>query len=134
MGDKKNVLIVSAVYILFLVAALLSGEKCFHNQWCYGHLNSLINLGAILFLPLLPLFLFSLITYKMRDEVFRVWWHLARWWIPISMLLVLTMPEDNGAFMNINKGFTAVVMSILFAILSTVIVITAFVASRKKRK
>jgi len=34
---------------------------------------------------------------------------------------------------SINKRFVAVAMSILFAILSTVIILTAFVALRKKK-
>ena len=130
---KKNVLVCSSFYVFYLVIIFAFGGKCYNVHWCHAYLNNLLNLIAIVFLPFLPLFLFSLITYFMRNEVYQAWWKLTRFWIPLSIFLVLLMPEDNGAFLPIDKGHVAILMSGLFAVLSTIIILTAFIASRKKK-
>jgi hypothetical protein len=38
---------------------------------------------------ILPMFIFSLITYFLREEVFRAWFRFTYWWIPLSFIIVL---------------------------------------------
>ena len=131
---KKSVLITSSLYVFFLVAIFLFGNKCYHNNWCYINLSDKLLVVAVIFLPLLPTFIFSLITYFMRAEVYQSWWKLTRWWIPLSIFLVLLMPEDNGAFLPIDKDHVGFFMSGLYAILSIAIIFMASVTSPGERK
>lgn len=129
---KRNVAILNGVGVLVFVLLIVFLPSPYHCGTYEKLCDSLGNFALFLLIAP-PLFLFSLVTYKMRDEVYQAWWRLTRWWIPISMLLVLITPEDNGAFMQINRGFVAFLMSGLFSILSIAIILSAFVASQKKK-
>ena len=53
-------------------------------------------------MPLLPLLILSLVTYKMRDEVFHAWWNFARWLVPVIIVatLLLNSASDGGGGMG----------------------------------
>ena len=85
-------------------------------------------------LPVIPLFLFSLITYWMRDDIYRAWFTFARWAIPLCMILILISPEYAHDWMfPIEKGTVAFFSSIIFSIISILIIGIKFVASRKSK-
>ncbi|MHB0865686.1 MAG: hypothetical protein ACYC1Y_02190 [Minisyncoccota bacterium] len=89
--------------------------------------------AIINFLPILPLFLFSLITYKMRDEVYRAWLRFASVWIPLSMLGILLAPEYSEQFLPmfpVVKGTVAFFSSLLFFTISLFIVVWKFFVVR----
>src|SRR5258708_3605143 len=69
--------------------------------------------GAILtFLPILAVFAISLVTYKMRGDIYRTWFKTARWYVPIAMLLILITPEYGGGLFNpIQKGSVSFVLT-----------------------
>lgn len=70
----------------------------------------------------MTLFLLSLITYKMQDEVFRAWWNFARWMVPVIILATLfvnMMPRDGG-FFNMDGLIYLFVIAPLYAILALV--------------
>jgi hypothetical protein len=48
------------------------------------------------------LFLLSLLTYKMREEIFHAWWNFARWWVPVIIVvtLLLNSASDGGGGMG----------------------------------
>jgi len=87
--------------------------------------------------PLILLVPFSLLTYKMREEVFRAWLHFAYWWIPLSIVLTLLASGGSGGGFGIpnvfDQEFVAFVFSVLFAIISLVIILWKYLATRKKR-
>ncbi len=72
----------------------------------------------------LPLLLLSLITYKMREEVFRAWWNFARWWVPIIIAVTYLLNNANnastGGSINAGQDFTILVLSLFYIILVTV--------------
>ena len=78
-------------------------------------------------------FLFSLITYKMRDEVSRAWIGFAKWWVPAQILLVLLTPESSGGFFVslVDKQLVAILLSALFVIISLLLIIYKWFSSRK---
>ena len=77
------------------------------------------------------LFILSLITYWMREEVYRAWFKFARWWIPLSMVLILISPEYSHDWMyRIEKGTVAFATSLIFVIVSLIIIITKLASSR----
>ncbi|MCX6790096.1 MAG: hypothetical protein NTV60_01050 [Candidatus Kaiserbacteria bacterium] len=86
--------------------------------------------------PIIPLFIFSLITYKMRDDVYRVWIRFSCAWIPLSMILIFVSPEYSGGFgiplYSMTKGSVAFMSSLLFVLISLLIVVWKYVASLPK--
>ncbi|MCX6735762.1 MAG: hypothetical protein NTZ13_01640 [Candidatus Parcubacteria bacterium] len=83
-------------------------------------------MATYIFAPLAPVFLFSLITYPLREETFRSWLHFAKWWVPMSVLLVLITPDgQGGGYMPslIDKQVVAFLTSAIFTLISLIIVI-----------
>ena len=78
-------------------------------------------------------FLFSLITYKMRDEVSRAWITFAKWWVPAQILLVLLTPESSGGYFVVilDKQLVAILLSALFVLISLLLIIYKWFSSRK---
>ncbi len=69
--------------------------------------------------------LISLITYKIRDEVFYSWLKFAYWWIPLTVILTAITPEGNGSWGVPNiltPGLVALVFTAIFVIVSLLII------------
>ncbi|MBP6929447.1 MAG: hypothetical protein KBB77_00765 [Candidatus Moranbacteria bacterium] len=116
---KKSVLFVSGTVtiILIILDRLGTFRLCGANE--YGSCMDVLYSAIIFFLPIIPLFLFSLITYKMSEEVFQDWWRLARIFIPLAMFLILITPAYTHNWMfPVVKGTVAVALSGLFVIIS----------------
>jgi len=85
----------------------------------------------IILSPILALFIFSLITYKMRDEIFQSWWRFARIWAPISTVFILLTPSYTHNWMfPIVKGNVALLLSVIFIIVSLVKITLAYRSKR----
>lgn len=94
---KKRALILSSVgtLILLLLGIISSTNACYHNKLCFRFFDSYITQTiAILLLLLSPLLLLSLLTYRMRDKIFRAWTAFAVWWVPLSMFAILIAPKE----------------------------------------
>ena len=134
---KKNILITSALIslLLFVFDYLGTYKMCgqetgggtpFH--WLFSSLlgsdcvDSLYNL-IVIFLPFFPVFFFSLITYKLREEIYTTWFNFARWWIPLSMFFVLVAPLQSHDWMfPIDKGRVSFFMSLFFVLISLILI------------
>lgn len=116
MNTKKYVLFVSGgSTLLVLTLFYIGSNSCYANPFCN-------DTFLILFLIPLPLFFLSLITYRMRDEIFHAWWSFARWWVLviIAVTLFLNMVGSGGGLGiggAISSGFNILVLSIFYAIL-----------------
>ena len=85
------------------------------------------------------LLLLSLITYKMRDEVFCAWWRFARWWVPVIIVVTLLLQNaGGGGGMGIggavSGAFDALVLGILYAVLFIVSLVKIFNAYFKTKE
>jgi hypothetical protein len=64
------------------------------------------------------LLLLSLITYKMREEVFRAWWGFARWWVPVIIVVTLLLNNaSGGGTLGMDRDFTAFILIVLYSVL-----------------
>ncbi|MGB5018941.1 MAG: hypothetical protein WBO66_04385 [Candidatus Moraniibacteriota bacterium] len=92
-----------------------------------GHEGScpfvLSNIETVL-LPFLPFFLFSLITYRMKEEVFQAWFRFARIFLPVVLILIAPSYSYNWMF-PYDKGMAAIIFSALFSLASIGIITTA---------
>ncbi len=141
-ADKKNITITSVIAAVILLVwgsignVKLCGIDTF-GHWLlvtlldWGCIETLWNIG-ILLLPILPVALFSLITYKMREDIFIVWINFAKWWIPLTIFLTLIAPASDSSFLPVNKGSVAFVMTALFSALSFCIIIAKWARKEKK--
>lgn len=79
----------ATLYFIYLFPCDFSPEHP-----CYDSLLHFSN-SIVPYLSLfIPLFFLSLITYRLRDEVFTAWWNFARWWVPI--IIVITLLQNIG--------------------------------------
>lgn len=117
MNIKRNILLVSAAYVVFFIGIFLTSELC-NAVWC--RINDDDPLGSLFFtlLPLLPVFFLSLVTYFMREEVFRAWWRFARWWVLVIIVITLLLNNaSGGGTLGMERDFTIFILTILYSIL-----------------
>lgn len=128
IATKKIVLwgSLAGTLAFFVLGSSWTYQYCFQTGHCW-RLWEVIEIIMPLFVFVLFVFLFSLITYKMREEVFRAWWNFARWWVPLSIFLTLIMPGSSGGGFGIpsifDKEFLAFILAALFFIISLVIIV-----------
>lgn len=92
---KKNILKISSVYILYIVFIFSISFLC-NKNFCEIREDDFFGVILLSFAPLLFVFFFSLITYKMKEEVFRAWWNFARWWVGIIILVSIFFNVAGG--------------------------------------
>ncbi len=134
MCNKKNTLIVSLVgvllFVLFLFAKNL-GLCAFINSSCTETFDPIAENISVF----IPLFILSIVTYKMRDEVYHAWLRFAQWWIPLSILAIFLAPEYSSDWMfPVEKGTVAFFSSLLFVIISLLIIAWKYLSPRAKYK
>lgn len=124
MLTKKIILSISGIVSILLVFIDYMGTY----QICGGSpglcVDTLFSSSMVLFVfPFI--FLFSLITYFLKESVFRAWVNFAKWWVPLQILLVLITPESSGGYFVsiVDKQFVALILSGIFAVISLLIVI-----------
>jgi hypothetical protein len=134
---KKYTLMISGFYLIYFVGIFVSDSVC-HESWCRVHDDDFFGQIFFLFMPLLPAFLFSLITYKMREEVFQAWWSFARWFVPMIIVITFLLyrnGESGGAGMTgigsgVGEAFILLVLYAIFIITSFVKIILAYRRSK----
>lgn len=130
---KKSVLLTSLVllFISIIIDPYILGFCITDDKYCiFGSLAHLI--GKPMFYIFSSLFLVSIITYKMREEVFKLWLKFTYVWVPLTILLVLISPEYGNSFFPIVKGSVSFFMSCLFLLISLIIIISKSLSLRKK--
>ncbi len=138
MITKKKILFLSFILtgpyltLVFLHDTLY--DFCIEQGHCWRFWDSLDIIGPILFLWPIAL-LFSLLTYKMHEKVFRAWIHFAYWWVPLSIILTFLAGGGSGGGFGIpnvfDREFVAFIFSALFFIISLIIIVWKYVATRR---
>lgn len=136
MQIKKLFLVFSGVVavVTLLLAVIDTDHLCSSGDTiCMSVWHSVI----LNFLSVIPFFLFSLITYKMPEKVFRAWAWFALPWTALSMVLIYMSPEYGqsgfGPSISLDKGFVAFLMAGSFVLVSIVIIIVRYLSLRFSR-
>ncbi len=125
---KKNILWISSAYVLFIPTFLLIAEICSRNNLCTMYENKFPALLITTFSPLLAVFLFSLITYKLREEVFRSWIRFTYFWlVPWFFFLWLALFASTVT-MNDEALSMQFFFGVLYISISSSIIILKYVA------
>lgn len=89
----------------------------------------------VLLFPALPLLIFAMITFFLRDSVFQTW---ARFAVPATVLsmlaILLTQNSPGGGFgpqLSFGKGDVALITGFLFVIISIVIIVRGYLRPAK---
>lgn len=134
MKKRKKIVIVSGVISIILVVLNYIGTFRLCGGYYYGECMDIAYNIIINFFPVIPLFIFSLIIYKMREEIFESWWKFAKIWIPLSMLAILVAPSySHNWIFPIVKGSVALFSSSIFVIISLVLIIRQSIKEKKVR-
>ena len=139
MKTKKYVLIFGIIGTAYIVILTLFSVTylCPNNQTCtdlFIRFSPWSLANYIFFTPFL--FLLSLITYKMRDEVFRAWWGFARWWVPVIIAVTLFVQNaGGGGGWGMNGGaFDAFFIGIfyfIFILVSLIKIVRAYLKTKE---
>jgi hypothetical protein len=137
MMTKKNVLLVSIAYITYVVGLLLISGTC-NDNWCRIQEDGPFGLILFSLAPLLFIFLLSLLTYRMKDEVFLAWFNFAKWWVPVIIGVTLWVENaGGGGGWGMNGGaFDAFFIGIfyfIFIVVSLVKITRAYMRTREKK-
>lgn len=121
---KKNTLIMSFLgTIFFSLLIILGTESCYRSATCkiFRDTLSLEDFSVLVLSP--TLLLFSLITYKMRDEIFETWMKFALWWTGATVILVLLAPANDPSLLPVTKSVIALASTAIFTIISSTLVL-----------
>lgn len=135
---KKTALILSALgsLVALFPAIWHALFSCYESSlfFCQSPYGTVVSIT----LPFFPLLLLTLLTYRMKNEVFLAWWRFAWWWALIiaGVTLFLNTAGGGGGIGiegAISTGFDIFVLSILYAVLiivSVVKIVRAYLRTR----
>lgn len=133
---RNNILVVSGLVTSGLFIWNYIGNYKICDSLTMGGSSSncpfvLTDLGINL-LPVMPFFIFTLITYKMRDEVYRAWLRFSLIWVPLSMFLIFLAPEYSTDWMYpITKATVAFLSSVIYCAISGLLIAWKYFVSRR---
>ncbi|HBR78871.1 MAG TPA: hypothetical protein DEA46_00385 [Candidatus Moranbacteria bacterium] len=129
---KKNVLFLSIILVASSLVAVFSRQIGIGPSYSYSDCADFFDTLFMIIFPAIPLFIFSLITYPMKENVFQAWWQFTRVWIPISMLAILIAPSYSHNWMfPIEKGTVASFSSLIYIITNILIIFSRYYALKK---
>ena len=133
--NKNTVVLISVTGTI--LGLLLSPSNLYKYCFQGGHCLWLWNIAEATnpFFFLFPgLLLFSLITYFLREEVFRAWLRFAYVWIPLSLVVIYLSAGWTGGGFGIpnvlDQETVAIIFSGLFVIISLFIILISWFRSR----
>lgn len=132
---KKTIFLVSGMGsgLLILLLFLLFSD----SSNTYWDLSKIIYSSTFFVLfPLLGAFPFSLITYKLSDQVFQAWWKFASWYVPLLIALTFLiewMPKAGGGEIGLYKELPYQFLGLLYGIFVLVSLIKIFLAWRRAK-
>ncbi|MBI2439453.1 MAG: hypothetical protein HYV45_02545 [Candidatus Moranbacteria bacterium] len=127
---KKSVLFISFAYIVYSIILVLVSINCqSHTDWCNIREDDPFGRVIFVFMPLFPVFLLSLLTYKMKDEVFQAWFRFSLWFVPIIIVFqYIFMNSGGGGYIGNNDFaiFFTSIFYIIFILVSLIKIIRAY--------
>ena len=121
---KRNTLFFGLIGLTISLIDVFYFSFCAHYTTCDKYFDP-IHFVAQLLIIALPTLLISLLTYKMREEVFRAWMIFAIWWVPLTILLTLAGSSQQSQSLPFpsEKGIIDIGMTLVFTIVSVIIIL-----------
>jgi hypothetical protein len=115
---KKSVFYLSIIPVLIFIGLGVSQNTfCYETSWCRNKWEFINILGSLL-ISFFPVFLLSLVTFWMKEEVFKAWYKVASWFVPVIVLttIYLNATSSSGGFFNMDKEINFLILLILYSI------------------
>jgi len=134
---KKNVLWIGVIGVgLFFIAMFpvnlgICEKSAYDCRKISDSMQMILSIFSLVFI-------FSLITYKMRQEVFQSWWRFARWFAPVIILvtfLINSQRQSGGMGISgaIRSSFNLFIIGIFYAIFIITSMIKIILTYRDKK-
>lgn len=122
-SNKKNTVLFGSIFtIIFVLSYLIrSADFCYWRSLC----SSVFGLVFIYSLVSVPFFVFSVITYKIKESTFISWRNFSIWWIPLSFVIITMFPTDTHGmdFFPVIKGTVSLLLTSLYSVISLAILV-----------
>ena len=114
--SKKNILISSLILSVFgLVLGKISDQgSCGEFDPCLW--------AAYPLLAFIPVLVFSLIIYFIKEEVFVLWKRVTSWWATITVILVMLSPTEHADLIGFEKKSVLFILSIFYTLISLILI------------
>lgn len=123
MNKNKLTLLSLAGTVFFLLGMIVSifGLCSINSDFFCSRPHE--SMYASFFLLFFPLFLFSLITYKIKESAYLAWYNFVKLWIPLSLLVIVITPRySHDWIFPIDKGRVAIFVTSIFTITSITLI------------
>lgn len=118
------------IFITCLIIVLIHffSKFYFNELLCGGYSSFCSDLGKLIMIYsfiFVSIFIFSLITYKLKDKTFNSWKNFTVWFIPLSFIFISFIPTDTHGmdFVPIVKGTVIIALTILYSTISLILII-----------
>lgn len=110
----------SFVIIFFILYYINILSSCRHEKYC----SSITELTVVYLLPFVFVFIFSLVTFKLKEVVFNSWRNFSIWAVPIIIIIVTFFPTRISGFdiVSVTKGLVMFFLTILYSIISFILI------------
>ena len=136
---KKNHVLIISVFLAVTLFVIEANMRSINSLLC-GEPRSFTCIDIIgdiwiASLILIPVPIFSLITYFLREEVFRAWLRFTYWWVPLSFAIVLFSSSRQSA--NIvgisDQAIFGVLTWGIYVIISLILITWKYFATRQSK-
>lgn len=131
---KKQILLFASIVLVLTYFTTFTRDFCYRAYEEGPRVICSGDVAGIFFLFSLLILIFSFLTYKMHEKVFRPWLHFAYWWVPLSIVLSLLAGGGSGGGFGmpnlLDQESVAFIFAALFSIISLIIIIRKHFATR----
>lgn len=111
-------------FLIFISSYLLisKSETCYQKEVC----SFFTEFFAVYTMLFIPIFFFSLITFKLKQSTFNTWRNFSFYSILVFLILISFIPmRTHGLdYLPITKGLVSFVLTILYLIFSLFLLIS----------
>ena len=130
---KKRVLWVSAIGALCTVVLMYFFSNAYSNDCEYEFDFSCMGVMlALVFAPFVPVAVFSLITYRMKEEIFLSWRKFTVIYLFIYSFTIVINPWLHADFSPFDKKSAFITLVPLYFLISLILIAYKSFAIRKK--
>ena len=129
---KKTTLLISLLFSLFFIIFILFQQHA-NCSFIQRSCSDLLGMYSEIIFIFIPVFIFSLFTYKMKDDVYNIWIKFVYIWIPLTIIMSFITPEygKGGFLFPIERGGVSYFLSLLFFIISIIIISVKYFSAKK---
>jgi hypothetical protein len=134
MLTKKNLLYISAIGIIVSIGAVYLAyhtpmSVCRYNEMSLRCVSSLIFLMFAIFVPI---FIFSIVTYKLKEKTFISWRNFTVGYLFIYLFLIVANPWMHADYSPFEKNTVFMTLVPLYFLISLILIIYKSIKLRGK--